>query len=155
VTPDSGLSSGAKAGIGVGIGLFACLVIAGLLWFCMRRRKAARQAQTSSQQSESVSGGPSRGMSQTPRNRRSPGVSDYFGPAAVAGPYTDHESPGNTRFTGVPVSPDNPNDIVPAVEIGNSKEHSNVTSPGEITDGSPGYIHSDPETTEFRAELPE
>lgn len=93
-------------------------------------------------------------MSQTPRTRRSPGASDYFGPAAVVGPYTDNESPGNARFTGVPVSPDNPNDIVPAVEIGNSKEHSNVTSPGEVTDASLGHIQSDPESTEYRAELP-
>jgi hypothetical protein len=154
MSPDSGLSSGAKAGIGIGVALFACLVIAGLLWFCMRRRKAARQAQIDSQQSESVSGGPSRGMTQTSGNRRTAGVSDYFGPAAVAGPYTDHESPGNTPFTGVPVAPDNPSDIVPAVEIGNSKDHSNETSPGEHLDASPGYQYSAPETPEHRAELP-
>jgi hypothetical protein len=42
----SGLSSGAKIGIGVGVGLgvVALGVIAGIVWFCMRRRRAQTQS---------------------------------------------------------------------------------------------------------------
>ncbi|CAM1500614.1 Fc.00g097760.m01.CDS01 [Cosmosporella sp. VM-42] len=37
---DSGLSSGAKIGIGVGVGLGGLLLLAGLIWFILKRRKA-------------------------------------------------------------------------------------------------------------------
>ncbi|KAJ6087210.1 hypothetical protein N7467_006124 [Penicillium canescens] len=45
-TSGSGLSSGAKIGIGVGVGLgvVALGVIAGIVWFCMRRRRAQTQS---------------------------------------------------------------------------------------------------------------
>jgi hypothetical protein len=46
------------------------------------------------------------------------GTEDYFGPAAVAGPFTGAEGAGMARSGGVPVSPDQPGDIQPAVEIG-------------------------------------
>lgn len=73
---------------------------------------------------------------------------------------------------GVPISPDSPGDIVPPVEIGNSREHSNVTSPGLGVNGSgigdviangneeneeeaTDYLSIKvPETTEHRVELP-
>ncbi len=151
------MSTGAKAGIGAGIGAAACLVIAGLLFFCMRRRKAARDAQGSSEQSQSLSGGQGQALSQTSRVARrqnGAGVVDYFGPAATAGPYTDHETPGSSPYRAVPMSPDGPSDIVGVVEIGHSREHSNVTSPGEVLDPNAEYLKSVPETTKYRAELP-
>jgi hypothetical protein len=153
-SPDSGLSTGAKAGIGVGIALFVCLVIAGLLWFCMRRRKAAQQAQASSRQSESLSG---RGQSMSQSGgTRPPGRSDYFGPDAMPGPYTGNESPGSQPPRGVPLSPNSPGDIVGAVEIGHSREHSNVTSPGEFSEQitNSDYLKEVPEKPEHRVELP-
>jgi hypothetical protein len=67
----------------------------------------------------------------------------------------------------VPVSPESPGDIVPPVEIGNSREHSNVTSPGELSEVNTDYInvvaenkavpeHMEevPENAEYRVELP-
>lgn len=153
--PATGLSTGAKAGIGIGIALVVCLAIAGVLWFCIRHRRATQEAQTSSRQSETVVGGPNHTMSQVRRNPRGgPGTTDYFGPAAAVGPYTDHESPGTTPYRGVPLSPDNPDHIVPAVEIGHSAENSNVASPEAIEEVNTGFMKSVPETTEHRAELP-
>jgi hypothetical protein len=153
--PNTGLSTGAKAGIGVGIALFVCFIIAGFLWFCMRRRKAAREAQANSQQSESVSGGRDQSMSQLGA-ARSHGMTDYLGPTAKPGPYTDNESPGSQPARGVPLSPHSPGDIVGAVEIGHSRENSNVMSPGEMIDqnATPDYLIDIPESTEHRVELP-
>lgn len=155
MSPDTGLSTGAKAGIGVGIAIFVCLVIAGLLLFCMRRRKVARLAQANSQQSESVSGGRDQSMSQAGA-ARSHGMTDYFGSTARPGPYTETESPGSQPARGVPLSPHSPGDIVGAVEIGHSREHSSVTSPGEVIEqnATPDYLKEVPESTEHRVELP-
>ena len=122
----SGLSTGAKAGIGAGIAVGACLVAGGLIWFCIAHRRHARQSPSSSEQ----------GMTQVsaPKSRPSAGRqdSDYFGPTAAAGPYTEDlmspaRSPGNNR--GVPISPQSPGDIAAPVEI-DSRDHSNATSPG-------------------------
>lgn len=153
-SPDSGLSTGAKAGIGVGITLFACLVVAGLLWFCMRRRKAARQAQASSRQSDSLSG-PAQSMSQSGAVKAH-GKTDNSGPVARSGPYTDYWSPGSQPNRGVPLSPESPGDIVGAVEIGHSRENSNVTSPSEIIEQNMNadYLTEVPENPEHRVELP-
>lgn len=81
-----------------------------------------------SQGSESGVGGGKR-----PSNGRS--GSDYFGPTAAAGPFTEPNdsaatSPGANR--GVPVSPQGPGDILLPVEIDSksSRVHSNVTTPG-------------------------
>lgn len=155
MNPDTGLSTGAKAGIGVGIALFVCLVLVGLLWFCVRRRTAARLAQANSQQSESLSGGRDQSMSQAGATRPY-GMKDYFGPTARPGPYTENESPGSQPVRGVPLSPHSPGDIVGAVEIGHSREHSNVTPPGEVVDQNvtPDYLEEAPESTEHRVELP-
>jgi hypothetical protein len=121
----------------------------------MRRRKAARLAQANSQQSESVSGGRDQGMSQAGAARPH-GMADYFGPTARPGPYTDNESPGSQPARGVPLSPHSPGDIVGAVEIGHSREHSSVTSPGEVIEQTPtpDYLKDVPETAEHRIELP-
>lgn len=81
----------------------------------------------------------SQGGANTVRPPRPRGIGDYFGPAAQAGPYTDPSgmisvnSPHGTLGRGVPVSPHGPGDIASAVEIGNSREHSTVPSPGEVS----------------------
>lgn len=41
--PDSGLSTGAKAGIGAGVGVAGLAIIAGLLWLCLRRKKEPKE----------------------------------------------------------------------------------------------------------------
>jgi hypothetical protein len=43
---------------------------------------------------------------------------DYFGPAAGVGPFTGAAGSGMARGGAVPLSPDQPGDIQPAVEIG-------------------------------------
>jgi len=87
---------------------------------------------------------------------RSHGMTDYLGPTAQPGPYTDNESPGSQPARGVPLSPHSPGDIVGVVEIGHSKENSNVTPPGEKVDqnATPDYLEEIPESTEHRVELP-
>jgi hypothetical protein len=92
-------------------------------------------------------------MSQTGAARPT-GISDYFGPVAQSGPFTDNESPGSVPARGVPLAPNSPGDIVGAVEIGHSREHSNVTSPGEVIESTPDYLKEVPESTEHRFELP-
>lgn len=111
-----GLSSGAKAGIGAGVAV-AVVVVAGLvLWFWISRRRAARKeaalqaaaaaaaaaGENGTEDSPHIYGiGNGRAMSEATyegRFRPSPfrGQSEYSGPDAVAGPYTDEEnmSPG-------------------------------------------------------------
>jgi hypothetical protein len=153
----SGLSTAAKAGIGAGLGIAACLALAGGLWFWMRQRKKPRGSVTS--QSQSVNGRQEMSVSgasagRPPRQRDTSGARGYFGPDATVGPYTEHSSGGATPLRGVPIAPVTPGDIVPPVEIGSSKEHSNVTSPGELNEVNKDYMNAVPETTEHRAELP-
>lgn len=149
----SGLSTGAKAGIGVGVALGACVLVGALLWFCVVHRRNARakmsQHESSAPALSQVSG------SKADTNRPNPGPrsrSDYFGPSAKAGPFTDDmtsfgASPGaNSR--GVPLSPDSPVDISAAVEI-DSRDYSNVTSPGYINEYMKGTS-----ATGFPIELP-
>ncbi|RDL39168.1 uncharacterized protein BP5553_03508 [Venustampulla echinocandica] len=134
-SPGGGLSTGAKAGIGVGVAVAALGVIGGLLWFCVVHRRRARQ----SQKSESVpaisqggsenppggskAGGSKAGGSKAGSKRPSVGrsqPSDYFGPTAIPGPFTEeHTSPGTTPGTnrGVPAVPQSPGDIASPVEI--------------------------------------
>ena len=55
--------------------------------------------------------------------RTGQGTNDYFGPQATAGPYTEGTADGVGRGPAgvrgaVPISPQGPGDIVPAVEIG-------------------------------------
>lgn len=87
---------------------------------------------------------------------------DYFGPAPTAGPYTEEDGGGGGGGGGargaVPVSPDGPGDIVPAVEMGEGREHGGAGSPGEEEGESEGWklgrFKGVPETVEDRAELP-
>ena len=131
-----GLSTGAKAGIGVGVALGAIAIIGALMWFFLVHRTRARQSEQATSVPPAMSqgsrsernGGPTR---PSPRRQASQ-PSDYFGPAAESGPFTeDHNSPamspGSNR--GVPATPQSPGDIAVPVEI-DSRSHSNVTTPG-------------------------
>lgn len=143
----SGLSTGAKAGIGAGLGVAALVVVGLLLWFCVLHRRQARLSQASGSDP-----GPAMSQASGSAAPKAPNqqAADYFGPAAIAGPFTsDHTSavtsPGTDR--GVPVSPQSPGDIQVPVEI-DSRGHSNATSPGNFE-----YLKS-PGVTEHPVELP-
>ncbi|KAK8115155.1 hypothetical protein PG999_007224 [Apiospora kogelbergensis] len=160
-----GLSQGAKAGIGVGVAVAAAVVIGFVTWFCLRQRRRARRssAYRSQQQQQqqqhrgyqSVNGqqagglgigGTTEAMSQVSDQRSRTGgphrtglVYEYFGPDAVAGPYTqqeedelwpDAQQPPRggmwDRFArraaaaprAVPLQPRGPGDIAAPVELG-------------------------------------
>ena len=148
--PSETLSGGAKAGIGVGVTLTALVIIFITFCFVRRkRRKAATihaQSDTTSvvmqpgQPMTDVHTSPGGGAARTSwrRGTRDGGAADYFGPRATAGPYTatDENTPGEgvSPWTGarrgpvdvnergaVPSSPQGPEDIVPAVEIGGTE----------------------------------
>lgn len=131
-TKKSGLSSGAKAGIGGGIAGIILVLVGGILYFCLRQRRNSRSSSESSSAAPEMS---QKSGSAATRPRPSPArrqTADYFGPNASAGPYTDdNESPGTSPglFKGVPLTPHSPSDIATAVEI-DSRDHSNVTTPG-------------------------
>jgi hypothetical protein len=133
---NKGLSTGAKAGIGVGIGIGACLVLALLLWFCVIHRRLSKMEsqRTASASVPAMSQGSgsaiSKGQPLVPGRQ----PSDYFGPTAAPGPFTeDVTSPGTSPGVnrGVPATPQSPGDIQVPVEI-DSRNHSNVTSPGNF-----------------------
>ncbi|KAF9882331.1 hypothetical protein CkaCkLH20_00367 [Colletotrichum karsti] len=145
-----GLSSGAKIGIGVGVAAVGVILLAFFTWFCLvRRRRRAGAMTTASQRSggaSRVSGAGGGGTATSERPGRSAramsevtsgsrptarrwATQDYFGPDAVAGPYTETETvasddaaaaaaastPGRTR--GVPLQAHSPSDVVAPVEI--------------------------------------
>jgi hypothetical protein len=141
-----GLSTAAKAGIGGGVGGGVLLLVAGVLFFCMRQRRNHRAITESS----SV---PSMSQKADPAPTESPQIwrqtADYSGPTATAGPYTESaSSPGTSQgmHRGVPISPQSPGDIAAPVEI-DSRDHSSVTSP------SP-FSYKTPERKEYPFELP-
>lgn len=145
----SGLSTGAKAGIGAGVALGACVVIGGLLWFCIVHRRRARAARSQHESSapalSQVSGSKADGSRPSAGRRL---TSDYFGPSVRAGPFTDDVVSPGSGHRGVPLSPDSPGDIAAPVEI-DSRDHSNVTSPGYIDEYMKG-----PSAKEYPIELP-
>lgn len=65
---DSGLSTGAKAGIGAGVGVGALVVIAGLLWFCLKKRRNQKVDHDDMFGSSEVPVGPSHGANPTTPN---------------------------------------------------------------------------------------
>ncbi|KAH8881635.1 hypothetical protein GQ53DRAFT_497293 [Thozetella sp. PMI_491] len=128
----SELSTGAKAGIGVGVVVASAVVIGLATWCCIRQRRLRRsQAAASQRQSvPQIVGGGGRAMTETNSDTMSRGGplagmnQDYFGPNAGVGPYTDNAqtevtspgtSPGIDR--AVPLEPHGPGDIAAAVEI--------------------------------------
>ncbi|KAK3945830.1 hypothetical protein QBC46DRAFT_61453 [Diplogelasinospora grovesii] len=137
---DGGLSTGAKAGLAIGVVAIAGILIGAATWWWVRRRRQREQSEGSSSRrprpngvSGAVIGGGGRDMSEvqsdilTSPGGQLPGITqDYFGPDAAVGPYTetDHHnpstgtSPGVDRDRGgVPLQPHDPNDFVVPVEI--------------------------------------
>ncbi|KAG4440885.1 hypothetical protein IFR05_003635 [Cadophora sp. M221] len=146
--PSSGLSTGAKAGIGAGVAVGACVAVGIFFWFCLAHRKRSRSDQSIAASGPEMSQGSEAGLKRPSQGRQ---ASDYFGPTAAPGPFTDiptspaSRSPGGSR--GVPANPQSPGDITTPVEI-DSRDHSNVTSPGLFEYSKSGG------TTSHRAELP-
>lgn len=144
----SGLSTGAQAGIGVGVTVAGGLMIGLATWFCITRRRRnrsdpSRQTGDHSLPTIGPAGAgagaaagvtyhddnmteysePHRPWQQQQQNREG-GGHDYFGPAAVPGPFTDnpmapedHHSPPLGAGRAVPSQPQKPGDIAAPVEI--------------------------------------
>ncbi|KAL8392245.1 hypothetical protein RB595_002442 [Gaeumannomyces hyphopodioides] len=123
-----GMSTGAKAGIAVGVVLGSAVIIGVATWLCIRKRRRGT-ASYRSQELSQTHGGSGVGSGYGPRSRASipmivgggsaiGGVgserggalsgtasevryptADYFGPDAVVGPYTDLDSPTTLRET--------------------------------------------------------
>ncbi|KAK4164815.1 hypothetical protein QBC43DRAFT_316855 [Cladorrhinum sp. PSN259] len=142
-----GLSTGAKAGIGVGVVVVAGLVIGLVTWFCLRRRRRnegessagggrvrVRPGQTIGGAENRLEGYSDAGVSSRPGGGI--GTQGYGGGGPALGPYSDEfrgtgpsppsavTSPGMeySRVVGggtgaVPVIPEGPGDIATAVEI--------------------------------------
>ncbi|KAK2934440.1 hypothetical protein FoTM2_005687 [Fusarium oxysporum f. sp. vasinfectum] len=111
-----GLSDGAKAGIGVGVVVGASIIVGGLTWMCLRKRRQ----RTASRPSASGEGDGSL-------------TQDYFGPDPAAGPYTEQASSRVTspgRTAAVPMHAQSPGDIAAPVEIGSAnRDGSDLLSP--------------------------
>lgn len=119
-----GLSQGAKAGIGVGVVVVAAIIIGALTWLGRRESRRSTTYRSSAQTPPppnapgdmSEASGPSR-----PAVHQSGLAYDYFGPDAVAGPYTDQDGTAqrtpNLLEHGVPVRPRQPSDIAAPVEL--------------------------------------
>ncbi|KAI8960963.1 hypothetical protein F5Y11DRAFT_245699 [Daldinia sp. FL1419] len=178
VHTDEGLPEGARVGIGVGVAVGASLVIGGITWFWIHRRRAAK----------SRDGGTLAGSGRDERDLRAfipPGpVSDvtspssrmgmrpplhedgllheYYGPDAVAGPYTDRgdtsipswtygtEPRSSPEFSDQTARvanryPDAPGDIVRPTELGATCKEARV----ELDDN--GSVKSDRAFTASRA----
>lgn len=155
VEGDKELGAGAKAGISVGVIVVAGLVIGGVTYFCLRKRRRRSEMGSGSVRPAVVpgavigsgGGGGGRDMSDLNSDVYSrpgglPGVAqDYFGPEPQMGPYSDapHDelSPGTTPGVGerggVPVVPHGPGDIAVPVEI-----DSGVPGPGSSPSPQPG-----------------
>ncbi|KAK1589708.1 uncharacterized protein LY79DRAFT_517233 [Colletotrichum navitas] len=123
-----GLSTGAKAGIGVGVSVVGCALVVLSAWFCLFRRRRRGTATASSRPSGGGGGGASRrpgrsarAMSEVTSSSRPTmwrgGTQEYFGPDAVAGPYTETETTTQGRGRGVPLQAHSPRDVVAPVEM--------------------------------------
>lgn len=158
-----GLSTGATAGIVVGVVLGSAVIIGVVTWLCIRKRRRGT-ASYRSQELSQVHGGSGIGSGYGPRSRASiPMIvgggsaivsgggserggalsgtasevryptADYFGPDAVAGPYTDIDSPTTQLETtpgferGVPLAPDGPGHIVAPVELDSGRSVSGMS----------------------------
>lgn len=140
----------------MGVIVIAGLVIGGVTYFCLRKRRRISEAGSTGHRARptmgtvigSGGGGGGRDMSDMNSEALSrpgglPGVAqDYFGPAPQIGPYSDaHDelSPGTTPGAdrgGVPVVPHGPSDIAVPVEI-DSGELGRSPQPGSGVPSSP------------------
>jgi hypothetical protein len=95
--PDPGLSTGAKAGIGAGTGAGGLLVIAGLLAFCIRRRRKEKRVSSTPEHDTPIAlGGPASAQRNTPQQHiKSPAMTSSPAPSyGVATPvYATHQKP--------------------------------------------------------------
>jgi hypothetical protein len=94
--PDPGLSTGAKAGIGAGAGAGSILVIAGLLAFCIRkRRKEKRVSSTPEHDTPVALGGPTSAQNTPQQYNKSPAMTSSPAPSyGIATPvYALHQKP--------------------------------------------------------------
>jgi hypothetical protein len=139
----SGLSTGAKAGIGSGIAVGALVVLGALLWFCVAKRRNAARASGQGSQPRNSAPAMSQGSTSAAGGKKRQN-SDYFGPTAGVGPFTEFEqvdssgqhgqpSPGYER--GVPVKPHSPGDIAVPVEI--DSRTSNLPVSGNVGEYKP------------------
>ncbi|OBT81216.1 hypothetical protein VE02_10029 [Pseudogymnoascus sp. 03VT05] len=139
-----GLGNGAKAGIGAGVAIGALLVIGAAVWWWTSRRRQAGGSAPGGSGRESGPWGSARGGTETVVSMQQGstpgapdmagrGTEDYFGPAAGVGPFTGAEGAGVARSGAVPVSPNQPGDIQPAVEIGEALGLPTPVSPGPRT----------------------
>lgn len=156
-----GLSDGAKAGIGVGAVVGAAIIIGGLAWLCIHKRRERRRTATqpsggSNQQHEEAAVATEVSHSSRPPQAGHGLTRDYFGPNPAAGPYTETSghhsiaasSPGPYR--AVPSRPEQPGDIAAPVEIDSARsEYSPMSSPS--FQGSPQP--QQPSTIDGRFEL--
>ena len=130
---DSGLSDGAKAGIGIGAVVGTSLIVGIAAWLCISRRRQSRR--TVSERSLPPINDGMTDITSVSRNRPRRGLTqDYFGPDAVPGPFTETvgsesaTTPGARR--AVPTSPQGPADITAPVEIDSTvKDENNLLSP--------------------------
>lgn len=151
VSGSTGMGSGAKAGIAVGVVVGCGLVIGALTWWCLRKRRERRQSVVASVSRNprptnvvgaTIGGGRGREMSDVTsdvmsRSTRLDGITrDYFGPPAALGPYSEtpqHPSavttPGLERERGVPIQPMGPGDIAAPVEIDSQARDAQSPSP--------------------------
>jgi hypothetical protein len=157
-----GLSSGAKAGIAVGVVVGAGIIVGAITWFCLsqrrRRRTVAQQSGSGSGPAGSADGTAMTDVTSPSRPRQGAGMTqDYFGPDAVPGPFTesagteaDKASPGPAR--AVPQRPQAPGDIAAPVEIDST--HRTGDSPRLSPTSPTSYLETpQSETIEGRFEL--
>ncbi|KAM5369587.1 hypothetical protein ACJZ2D_008946 [Fusarium nematophilum] len=155
VTGDDALSDGAKAGIGVGAVVGTSIIVGGLTWLCISRRRQRQRTASARSYGEGDTSGPRDGMTDISGTSPRQGLTqDYFGPAAVAGPFTERvgsesTSPGQAR--AVPAQAEQPGDIAAPVEIDSTaKDDNGLLSP--MT--SPSLAHTpNSETIDGRFEL--
>ncbi|KAF4958558.1 hypothetical protein FSARC_10992 [Fusarium sarcochroum] len=131
-----GLSDGAKAGIGVGVVVGASIIVGGLTWlFLKRRRQQSAAGPSGSGEGDGDGSVPAREtMTEVSGTNARRGLTqDYFGPDPAAGPYTEQvssrvTSPG--RESAVPMHAQSPGDIAAPVEIDSTaREGSDLLSP--------------------------
>lgn len=157
------LSDGAKAGIAVGAVVGAAAIIGIIVWMFLRKRREKRRAASapsggsdSQQRHEDAAGMTENSYSSRPQQTGRGLTQEYFGPAAVVGPYTETAGHGSNATSPGPHRampsgrPDNPGDIIAPVELDSEARTEEAQS---IV--SPTYYPSPPQqkTTEGRFEL--
>ncbi|CVK92632.1 uncharacterized protein FMAN_07525 [Fusarium mangiferae] len=129
-----GLSDGAKAGIGIGVVVGASIIVGGLTWMCLRKRRQRTASRPSASGEGEGSAPPRDAMTDISGSHARSGLTqDYFGPDPAAGPYTEQASSRVTspgRTAAVPMHAQSPGDIAAPVEIDSAdRDGSDLLSP--------------------------